>query len=143
MHKKSQDYVAANTVGVFQLQTRISFLFLLAKYLRRFLLIMRTHSFFTLLYLGGTYNFQCHWARFQRSHPYNILIFVDNCIAKVAILRLSTNISILFTSSIFELVLTLDIIYQREDILYFCNKNYTVMYKEIVVAPISFNKQGV
>ena len=41
--------------GLFQLQMRISFPFLLAKDLRRFLLIMRTRSFLTLLYEGGTY----------------------------------------------------------------------------------------
>ena len=34
-----------NTHGLLQLQTRITFPFLLAKDLRRFLLIMRTHSF--------------------------------------------------------------------------------------------------
>ena len=34
---------------------RISFQFLLAKDLCRFLLIMRTRSSFTLLYVGGTY----------------------------------------------------------------------------------------
>ena len=33
----------------------ISFAFLLVKDLRRFLLIMRTRSFFTLLYVGGAY----------------------------------------------------------------------------------------
>ena len=41
--------------GLFQLQIRISFPFLLAKDSRRFLFIMITRSFFTLLYLGGTY----------------------------------------------------------------------------------------
>ena len=40
---------------MFQLQMRISFLLLLAKDLHRFLLIMRTRSFFTLLYMGDTY----------------------------------------------------------------------------------------
>ena len=40
---------------LFQLQMIISFTFLLAKDLRRFLLIIRTRSFFTLLYVGGTY----------------------------------------------------------------------------------------
>ena len=44
---------------------------------------------------------------------------------------------ILLTSSISELVSTSDIIYQREDILYFCNNNCMVMYKEMVAAPIS------
>ena len=44
------------SLGVlFQLQMRISFPFLLAKYLRRFLLITRTLSFFNLLYAGGKY----------------------------------------------------------------------------------------
>ena len=43
------------TRGLFQLQMRISFPFLLAKDLRRFLLIVRTRSFFTVLYVGGTY----------------------------------------------------------------------------------------
>ena len=33
----------------------VSFLFLLAKELSRFLLIVRTFSFFTLLYVGGAY----------------------------------------------------------------------------------------
>ena len=41
--------------GLFQLQMRISFPFLLAKYLRRFLLVIRTCSFFALLYVEGTY----------------------------------------------------------------------------------------
>ena len=41
--------------GLFQLQMRISFPFLRAKDLHMSLLIMRTHSFFTLLYVGGTY----------------------------------------------------------------------------------------
>ena len=40
---------------LFQLQMRISFPFLLAKELRRFLLIIRTRTFFTLLYVGDTY----------------------------------------------------------------------------------------
>ena len=39
----------------FQLQMRISFPFLGAKYFRTSLLIMRTLVFFTLLYVGGTY----------------------------------------------------------------------------------------
>ena len=39
----------------FQLQMRISFPFLHAKDLRTSLLIMRNRSFFTLLYVGGTY----------------------------------------------------------------------------------------
>ena len=39
----------------FQLQMRISFTFLRAKDLRTSLLIMRTCSFFTLLYVGGKY----------------------------------------------------------------------------------------
>ena len=56
---------------------------------------------------------------------------------------MSTDISILFTLSISELATTSDIIYQREDILYCCNKNYTVLYEELVVAPISCNTQGV
>ena len=42
-------------IGLFHLQMRISFPFILAKDLRRFLLIMRTRSFFTLLCVGGTY----------------------------------------------------------------------------------------
>ena len=42
-------------LGLFQFQMRTSFPFLLAKDLRRFLLIMRTCSFLTLLYIGGTY----------------------------------------------------------------------------------------
>ena len=39
----------------FQFQMRIPFPFLRSKDLRTSLLIMRTRSFFTLLYLGGTY----------------------------------------------------------------------------------------
>ena len=39
----------------FQLQIRISFPILCDKDLRTSLLIMRTHSFFTLLYVGGAY----------------------------------------------------------------------------------------
>ena len=39
----------------FQLQMGFSFPFLCAKDLRTSLLIMRSHSFFTLLYVGGTY----------------------------------------------------------------------------------------
>ena len=42
-------------LGLFQLQMRISFPFLLDKDLRIFLLIVRTCSFFTLLYVGGAY----------------------------------------------------------------------------------------
>ena len=41
--------------GLFQLQMRISFLFLRAKHLRTPLLIMRTRIFFTLLYVGVKY----------------------------------------------------------------------------------------
>ena len=41
--------------GLFQLQMRIPYPFLLAKYLSRFLLIMRNSSFLTFLYIGGTY----------------------------------------------------------------------------------------
>ena len=44
-----------DTVGLFQLQIRITFPFLQAKNLRTSLLIMRTCSSLTLLYLGGTY----------------------------------------------------------------------------------------
>ena len=40
---------------LFHIQMRISFPFLLAKDLRRFLLIMRNRIFLTLLYIGGTY----------------------------------------------------------------------------------------
>ena len=40
---------------LFQLQMGFSFPFLRAKDLRTSLLIMRTCSFFTLLYVGGTY----------------------------------------------------------------------------------------
>ena len=43
------------TPGLFQIHTIISFPFLLAKELRRFLLITRTCSFLALLYVGGTY----------------------------------------------------------------------------------------
>ena len=39
----------------FQLQMRISFPFIRAKGLRKSLLIMRTRSFFTLMYIQGTY----------------------------------------------------------------------------------------
>ena len=42
-------------IGLFHLQMRISFPFLLAKDSRRFLLIMRTCTFFAFLYVGGTY----------------------------------------------------------------------------------------
>ena len=42
-------------IGLLQIHMIISFPFLLAKDLRRYLLIMRTRSFFTLLYVGGTY----------------------------------------------------------------------------------------
>ena len=42
-------------VESFQLQMGFSFPFLRAKDLRISLLIMRTRSFFTLLYTGGTY----------------------------------------------------------------------------------------
>ena len=41
--------------GLFQLQMRISFLFLRAKDLCTSLLIIRTGSFYYLLYIGGTY----------------------------------------------------------------------------------------
>ena len=43
------------TKGLFELHIIISFPFLRAKDVRTFLLIMRTRSFFTLLYVGGTY----------------------------------------------------------------------------------------
>ena len=42
-------------IGLFQIQMRILFSFLLTKTIHRFLLILRTRSFFTLLYLEGTY----------------------------------------------------------------------------------------
>ena len=41
--------------GLFQIQMRISFPLLIAKDLHRFLLIIRTHCFFTILYVGSTY----------------------------------------------------------------------------------------
>ena len=42
-------------IGLLQLHMVISFPFLRAEDLRRFLLIMRTRGFFTLLYVEGTY----------------------------------------------------------------------------------------
>ena len=53
--KTQRIYILEVALGLFQLQMRISFIFVLSKDLRRFLLIMRTHRFFTLLYVGGTY----------------------------------------------------------------------------------------
>ena len=41
--------------GLFHIHIRISFPFLIAKDLGKFLFIMRTCSFFTLMYVGGTY----------------------------------------------------------------------------------------
>ena len=55
LKKRNHDKMWNHTLGLFQLQMRISFPFLLAKDLRRFLLIMIARSFFTLLYVGGTY----------------------------------------------------------------------------------------
>ena len=43
------------TVESLQIQMGLSFPFLRAKDLRMFLLIMRTRSFFTLLFVGGTF----------------------------------------------------------------------------------------
>ena len=51
--------------GFFHLQMRISFPFLRAKDLYTSLLIMRTRSFFTLLYIGGTYARLVYCSRFQ------------------------------------------------------------------------------
>ena len=45
----------AHLNGLFHLQIRISFTFLLAKDINRFLLTMRTCSFLTLLYVGDNY----------------------------------------------------------------------------------------
>ena len=39
-------------------------------------------------------------------------------------------------------MLTLDIIYWREEMLYCCNKIDMVLYEGVVVPPISYNTQG-
>ena len=51
----NQDVSGDSCLGLFHLQMIISFPFLSAKDLRTSLLIMRTHSFLTLLYVGGIY----------------------------------------------------------------------------------------
>ena len=53
-HRGINITIIHNDTVLFQLQMRISFPFLLAKYKRRLLLIMRTCSFLTLLCVGGT-----------------------------------------------------------------------------------------
>ena len=62
--RKHQEYLEEEALAVektrdtnrlFQLQMRISFTFLHAKHLGTSLLITRTRSFVTLLYVGGAY----------------------------------------------------------------------------------------
>ena len=47
-------------MDLFQIQMRILFPFILAKDLRRFLLIVRTCIFLTLIYTGGTHKVSVH-----------------------------------------------------------------------------------